>query len=282
MNFAETLFAIARKDLEAAKCLFESELYPQAVFYLQQSVEKANKSFAILNNIIKEDEKDLKDVGHDSMEVYKRSFKEQKEKLEKLNEAFKKIPKLKEIKFMKNFDVEKYYKGAVYSLVTIKSLGKERERILFIPKSNIMSVIKELDKLELQELDLKHMEFSKKDLNEAKESYIELLDVFYNFNPQKIEKEKEEFEKIFTLNLMEELIEVIQSMPIKDAIYVSYSLFYLSLIMLPHAIVARYPDDNCDPLKLYNQNLPLIQLFDDLVEIMEKTLSKLGNLLSEY
>jgi len=183
MTFAETLFEIARKDLEAAKCLFERELYPQAVFYLQQSVEKANKSFAMLSGIIKEDEKESKAIGHDSMKVYKKSIKEQKEKLEKINEAFKKFPKLKEIKFMKNLDVEKYYNGAVDLLATIKSLGKERESILFIPKSDIRSVIRELDKLELEELDLKHMEFSKKDLNGIKESYIELLDVFYDFNP---------------------------------------------------------------------------------------------------
>lgn len=62
MSFAETLFEIARTDLEAAKCLFEQELYPQAVFYLQQSVEKATKSFGLLKDIIKEGEvKESKD-----------------------------------------------------------------------------------------------------------------------------------------------------------------------------------------------------------------------------
>lgn len=282
MTFAETLFEIARKDLEAAKCLFERGLYPQAVFYLQQSVEKANKSFAILIDIIKEDEKDLKDVGHDSMEVYKRSIKKQKEKSEKINEAFKKFPKLKEIKIMKNLDVEKYYKEAVDSLATIKSLGKEREKILFIPKSDIRSVIRELDNLELQALRLKQVKISKKDLNEIKGFYSELFDVFHDFNPQKIEELKGELEKTLDLNLMEYAIRVIQSLPIKNAIYVNYSLFYLSLIMIPHAVVTRYPDNNHDPLKIYNKNLPLIQLFDDLVKIMDKTLSKLGNLLSEY
>ena len=282
MTFAETLFEIARKDLEAAKCLFERGLYPQAVFYLQQSVEKANKSFAILIDIIKEDEKDLKDVGHDSMEVYKRLIKKQKEKSEKINEAFKKFPKLKEIKIMKILDVEKYYKEAVDSLATIKYLGKERENILFIPKSDIRSVIRELDNLELQALRLKQVKISKKDLNEIKGFYSELFDVFHDFNPQKIEELKGELEKTLDLNLMEYAIREIQSLPIKNALYVNYSLFYLSLIMIPHAVVTRYPDNNHDPLKIYNKNLPLIQLFDDLVKIMDKTLSKLGNLLSEY
>jgi 3-methyladenine DNA glycosylase AlkD len=52
MKISESLFGIARKDLKAAKCLFESGYYPQAVFYLQQSVEKANKSWAVVCNLI--------------------------------------------------------------------------------------------------------------------------------------------------------------------------------------------------------------------------------------
>jgi hypothetical protein len=73
----------------------------------------------------------------------------------------------------------------------------------------------------------------------------------------------------------------LQSFPIKDAVYVSQSLYYLSLITLPHAINTRYPSNNHDPLKFYNLNLPLIQLFNEVMEIMEKTLSKLGNLLTD-
>ncbi len=62
MKLSKTLLEIAKKDLEAAKCLYEKELYPQAIFYLQQSVEKAAKSFAIMTNMIKEDE--VKAVWH--------------------------------------------------------------------------------------------------------------------------------------------------------------------------------------------------------------------------
>jgi HEPN domain-containing protein len=68
MSFAETLFEIARTDLNAAKCLFDQEHYPQAVFYLQQSVEKATKSLAIDFDIIKEEE--VIKVGHDPLKVY--------------------------------------------------------------------------------------------------------------------------------------------------------------------------------------------------------------------
>lgn len=280
MSFAETLFEIARTDLDAAKCLFEQELYPQAVFYLQQSVEKANKSFAILNSIIEDDEKELKDVGHDSLKVFWRTLNKQKEKLERIKDAFEKIPELKDIKFLKGLDVEKNYEVAVDSLAAIKGLSKEKDRIVFIPKSEIVAIVEDLEKLDSQDLYLNQGKISEKGLNEIKESLFEVLDVFHHLNPQKIEEIKKDIDDFFTLNLMEEMIGVLQSAPIKDAIYVSRSLYHLSLIMLPHAIITRYPNNNHNPLTMYNKNLPLIQLFDELVVIMDKTLSKLGNLLT--
>lgn len=45
---------ISKMDLAAAKCLYKSGLYSQAVFYLQQSVEKAAKSFGLLTGTVKE------------------------------------------------------------------------------------------------------------------------------------------------------------------------------------------------------------------------------------
>jgi hypothetical protein len=205
-----------------------------------------------------------------------------------------KFPKLKEISLMKDIDIEKYYEGVADFIVIvekyykiegnsvdkIKYLGKDIEDILFIPRDRIMSVVRGLDNFEREEWHLKDMKVSNKELTETKNSLFEFLDVFYPFNPQKIEEMKEEVEEYFTLNLVEEMIGVLQSTPIQDYIYVSLSLYYLSLIMLPHAIGTRYPNNNHNPLEIYNKNLPLIQLFDELVEIVEKTLSKLGNLLT--
>lgn len=54
MNIAEILLEISKKDLEAAKCLYENKFYSQAIFYLQQSVEKAAKSFGLLTGMIDE------------------------------------------------------------------------------------------------------------------------------------------------------------------------------------------------------------------------------------
>ena len=56
MSIAEIFMEISKMDLAAAKCLYKSGLYSQAVFYLQQSVEKAAKSFGLLTGTINENE----------------------------------------------------------------------------------------------------------------------------------------------------------------------------------------------------------------------------------
>lgn len=289
-DFTESLFEIAKQDLKAAKCLFDKGLYPQAVFYLQQSVEKANKSWAIMCNVIKEEE--VKAIGHDPFKVYVKLLKEQKDKLELSIERIKKFPKLQETKLFKNFDFEKYYKRAADALTIvekyykvkgdslrdIKFLGEEFEKILYTNKEEIISIIEELKSLKLRDYYSDDVKISKKECTEIKRAIIEVLDVFYYLNPKKVEKLREEVEELFTTNLLEEVIKVFLLIPMRDFIYVFQSLYYLSLLMLPHSIVTRYPDNDYNPLTIYNKNLPLIQLFGDMVNIVEKTLFELGNL----
>lgn len=293
MKIFESLFEIARKDLEAATCLYEKELYPQAVFYFQQSVEKANKSWALVLDIIKEEE--VISVRHDPFKIYIKSLLEQKKRLEMNSETIKKVPELKKTKFMRDLDFEEYYKVVADSLTNvekyykvegdsikkIKFSGKWPEENLFISGGAIRSLIDQINELELVEIYLKNTEISEKDFVEATETFIEILDAFYPLDPKKTNELKAGVENYLTLDLKKEIINKIQSFPIKNTIYVSFSLYYLSLIMLPHAIVTRYPDNNHNPLKVYNKKLPLIQLFDDLLEIMEKTLSNMGNLSIE-
>jgi len=56
-NFLE----IAQSDLRAAECLFKNGFYPQSLFFLQQSVEKATKTFSIKVGLLK-NEKEIKSL----------------------------------------------------------------------------------------------------------------------------------------------------------------------------------------------------------------------------
>jgi len=64
-NFLE----IAQSDLRAAKCLFENCFYPQSLFFLQQSVEKATKAFSIKAGLLK-NEKEIKSYSHKSSTIF--------------------------------------------------------------------------------------------------------------------------------------------------------------------------------------------------------------------
>ena len=124
MKFAETLFEIAKKDLEAAKCLFERELYPQAVFYLQQSVEKATKSFGNLS----EDEA-KEDIRHKSIKVYKKLLAEERKRLENLEKAIEKFPELQKTKIVGNLDLGDHRKKLDNSLNLLPEINRKADYI---------------------------------------------------------------------------------------------------------------------------------------------------------
>ena len=73
MEIDLVLLEIAKKDLEATKILFNNMLYAQAIFYLQQCIEKAIKSLGIKRKIITES--DLwKEIGHKALKVFSKSY----------------------------------------------------------------------------------------------------------------------------------------------------------------------------------------------------------------
>jgi hypothetical protein len=56
---------IAKKDLRASGMLYEEKLYPQAVFELQQAVEKGVKAVGLLLGLVRPTKEDLtREVGH--------------------------------------------------------------------------------------------------------------------------------------------------------------------------------------------------------------------------
>jgi len=59
------LVKIAQRDFEAAKALFESKLYADAVYMLQQSIEKAAKAILIKFDLIRTERELRKRIGHE-------------------------------------------------------------------------------------------------------------------------------------------------------------------------------------------------------------------------
>lgn len=272
MKLSEALLQIAKKDLDAARHLYEKELYPQAVFYLQQSVEKAAKSFAIMTNMLKEGEVKTK-IGHNPLRIHKRLLNEQLEKLESLNRAFDAIPRFREASLIKGIDTGEVRE---YLGKPQKALGSlNQEKLAFPSKQEISQIITDLKRLELQAEEMKVTPFSisNEEFTTFKQNVSELLDVFHEYNPQEVEKAKKELSAL-SLSLLEELLKKLIPL-LADFYYLHLSLFCLSILTFPHAVIARYPNDKLNPLEIYKRGFPLIELFRECVEIMEKVLTRI-------
>jgi len=233
MNWAKILLEMADKDLEAAKCLYDKELYPQSIFYLQQSVEKATKSFGLVIGIVDENEL-MNNIGHNPLKIHKRLIYIHTKSLEKINEGIEKAPKFKEFPLIKTTNLNKTSQETNESLNFFDDLVREKN-VSSHSKEEIGGWIKELNKLkaEVEELngDLTTRSISNEEFNRVKQSILKLFDALYEYNPQKIEKMRKELDNAITIDLVEEMIRVILSL--KDAAYVLLSLLYLSIITRP-------------------------------------------------
>jgi HEPN domain-containing protein len=60
-----TLVKIAQKDFEAAELLFEKKPYPQAIYMLQQSPQKASKAALLKSGLVMSEDELKKEIRHD-------------------------------------------------------------------------------------------------------------------------------------------------------------------------------------------------------------------------
>jgi HEPN domain-containing protein len=273
----EAFFEISQKDLKASKLLFKNKLYPQAVFYLQQSVEKATKSFGILNEIITLEEARY-DVGHDSLKIYKKMMKSLQKEMEYFEEIINKNPRLGKNKIVEDITSNFSSKKMREYLNSLNDMDNKRV-YNFPSKKDIESSIKLLDIIEskLGKSSLPSI-LTKQKLEESVKNMEEPLDTFSELDPEIVDQVKNGVNELLAPDSRNVILGIGEFW--MDLLYVLFSLFLLSYL-LPwyHAIYTKYPDEKGqNPREIYNEEHPLIRFYDDLVKIMEKTLSKMGNL----
>ena len=271
MKPSKIYFEIAKKDLEAAKCLYEKGLYPQTVFYLQQSVEKAAKSFALMMNKISESQ--AKEFKHNTLKIHEKLLNEQMETLERLNETSRVIPRLKETSLLKDIDFNGVCGVLDRSQNSISTIQAERR---FLSKQEIMQLIGDLNTLEKDVAIAFDSGPDQEFTDKLRQGLLELLDVLHEYSPQKVEELKKEVSAL-SPNFLWGILEKIKPRLI-DLYYVVPSLLYLSIITFPHAVTSRYLEAGVNPLETYKKDFPLIELFGECVEVVEKTLVKIENL----
>ena len=278
MRMEGELLDIAKKDLEAAKILYNTGLYPQAVFFFQQSVEKTNKSLGLMLKLVKEDE--LKNyIRHKPIKIYGRIFRKKLREIEQANKFFRKYPHLRKL-IMSEINLENYEKKFRESIKFIDEISRKQEEIVNISSKELEKILELIKKFEKGfEQEIKPIK--NKDLLDAKKHISKSLKILSKYAPDYIEKERQNLEK-----LDEKLMRKINKIFLRslyELMPAYLSLFYLSIITLHHSEYTRYPQNNKSPRKLYNKKSAIVKYLPTLIEIQEKALMKIkkSNLLSK-
>lgn len=275
MNLAEELFEMAEKDLEASRILHRSKLYPQAVFYFAQSVEKANKSIAALTGNY--DEKYFsRKIGHEAIKIHQKNSLRTQQKFTKILDRSRKDPIYKKLPMFDETSIKNVIEQSDYTVQEINEIKKNKDDLLFIKATEINEILRELSKgkNKIQKYIQKYSELDI-DENEWKNNINEISELL----PEDHELKKtslefiEDFEKV-NLGLMWEAVKHLYIVNLKSII-VGMSLYHFSIITLPLASISRYPENGRNPLELFNKKLPLVRKLPFLIDVLYEALQDL-------
>ena len=271
---ARRFLAIAQQDLKAARCLDENNFYPQAVFYLEQSVEKGLKSFAIFAGIITEQET-RHSISHQTMKIYSKTTVQFKERVDAIHT---------------NPNLERMFEGIVNSSRLSTQLNGTLGFIQKVSKENVGTISKADKRLRNYLVGLRKLHYEYNDLQDLiqqiaisqaefrafKKMLLNMVKRYLEEQPDEFKRVKKEIDEKLTYDYLVKSTKDSLSVLIPP-MFIYSSFFYLSRLLAPHALL-RYPDREFDPLEFYTPQLPLIQEFSQICSYSDATLSALDQL----
>jgi hypothetical protein len=275
MVLAEELLEIAVNDLEASRILYENKLYPQAIFYFAQSVEKANKSMAALTG--NHDEKYFsKKIGHEVIKIHQKNSRRTQQKFGRILERSRKDPMYKMFPLFDESNIKTVIEQSNNSIQEIDVIKEQKDDLLFIKATEINEDLRNISKgkrriqkyiQKLSEVDVDANQW----MNNITEM-SELLPEDHELKEASLEFIKNS-EKV-NFGLMWEAVKYLFIVNLKSIIVIM-PLYYLSVITLPLASVSRYPENGKSPLELFNRKLPLVRKLPFLIEVLSEALQNL-------
>lgn len=294
MKDYEKLLEISKQDLEASKTLYSKKFYPHSAFFLQQSIEKANKAFSIFINIA-EDIKDAKKANHNPLNLAKNAAEKYEKENQYFEEELKDKPHLQDLFEDSKPHFENLKSGAKDMIETVNLMNKSKDKIFRVKEENIEkgidTIYKNLDYLEQQEKELKEREppkgfniFLKSLFEEQVKSLGEKLSK-KEYPPLDLEKvegaKKEALKEIESGDFLRDHIK--RQLFINKATQVFAGLNFLTGLTLAFESSSRYPEELNNwklPSELYNEDLAIIKKINLLFELQGKLLKKFDDLIS--
>lgn len=243
---------VSLSDLRSSVVLFSSKNYPQAVFYMQQSVEKFGKYLALSYGV--HNEKDLKRIGHNTIKIYKDVLLHFLDLINRLSDKY---------------DFEALDLTPVHEQFNIITNGD----LLHLMDEDLDSLLDSLSEAKTTDLifDLR------KDKSELLQEFLELTAALDEISEDEVEKTISQYETdpIIREILNEKLENFLNTFP--EYISASISAFYLAIAFSKHAVHTRYIQENQDPLSEYTIENPLVSRIPEFQQYLEKSLIRCIN-----
>jgi hypothetical protein len=282
MELIKEFLKIANKDLKSSKILYENLLYPQAMFYFSQSVEKANKAFALTTGNYTE--KYIKEIGHDSTTIHKNAIIETKNRYQNLLRNLEELPDLKNLGFLTNLDLQGEINKCDIALRDFADIKSENPSLVFMPKREIDKSLKEIHftEKEIEEgiSEIGNFELTEEMWNEQKDEITKQLS-----NPNNKELIRHIEDEFTNSNLtLQEMEDMIKNMylGLLHLTSISHPLYHLAIITLPHSVITRYPQNEFYPTKEYTRRLPIVRNLPNLFKVQSNTLKSLEEYCNKY
>ena len=282
MELIKEFLKIANRDLKSSEILYENHLYPQAMFYFSQSVEKANKALALSTGNYTE--KDMLKIRHDSTTIYKNAIIETKIQYQNLLRNLDELPDLKNIEFLANLDIKGEIKKCDIVLEDISKIQSGKSSLVFMSKREIANRLWEIQstKKDIEEgiSEIGKFELTEEMWNEQKNEIAKQLS---NSNNKELIRHIEDGFTNSNLTL-QEIEDMIKKMYLEllHLTSISHPLYHLAVITLPHSVITRYPQNDFYPTKEYTRRLQIVRNLPRLIKVQSNTLKSLKEYCNKY
>lgn len=263
-ELANGFYQVAKDDFVISKILYNTKEYPNAIYHLQQAVEKLSKAFGLLNGFIDVDTFEKK-ISHNSEKIFKNPIRKHQEELKESIELEKLFPDFYKYEIDGNSMDLTGESRKIYT-ATQKMIHLDPKKYKWAPINVIDKMLDAVQALNIQN----HLS-----IEEVKSKFPSL----YSSSLSQLEKKtgKKLQEVLPSLEELDEYSSLIhevffQKMPL--FLYTYNSLFFLSLLTSMHNQSTRYPCKCCGdlPKNQYNLETPIVIKFKRLINCFSKAL----------
>jgi HEPN domain-containing protein len=284
---AKKTLEIAKQNLQASRRLFSQGYIPEAVFFLQQSVEKGCKAFGYYYGFIDED-LGIKKIGHHSTKVYSRSLFEyekiitEAKKQDEQSRALRFINRLN-IPFISRIDDKIQVALEIHKAVdTPQSPINIEEKLVELTKNVIDfsdEMNREIKQFGTDDYTCKVVDKFNQELDQREIDFLSKSRWLYRHN-YKIKFRIKEIFNNFRKSTQKEIVNCYEYLFYR--LYSSKCLILLGRITQPHESSTRYASTKLtfNPLEYYSQKVCVVNNFTSLTGICQDNLEALNHIFS--